>query len=485
MNRKLQFILVLSVASLFPLYGQTAPNLEFALVSGDGNPTGNGPVTTATINFLKNTNNPSGTSFALYQPELKATFTLTNQVYSNAARLGWTGSAGAALYPLMNSAGAPSNNNFTASGASSGTGIMVANNRGINLTLNSSVLSGNSTNGTYQMADLTITFNRPVNNPILHIGGMGGFQGSLGFAGGFDYVSSNVPVSFSRLSGNSASFNVTSTSIRNTATNPSATGVNSASGSILISGQGITTLTLRTNIRGDGQASSWSGGDGMTIGISTLESNLSITKTVNNQNPKSGTNVIFTLTAQNSGASNNTNVKVTDQLPSGYSFISSSASVGAYDNSSGIWNIGTLNDGNSEVLNITAKVNYSGNYTNTTNISGDLSETTTSDNSNSSTPNVQTVCYEDKNTSSAGINSNFGITTLKRAGKDTWPTVRSSAFMVLESNTKGFVITRLPKASLGNITNPIEGMLVYDLTDKCLKIYADGIWSCFTTPTCP
>lgn len=485
MARKLPILISLSIGSLFPLFGQTAPNLEFATVSGDGNPTGNGPVTSATINFIKNTDNPTGTSFTLYQPTLSASFTISNQTFSNAARLGWNGSSGALIYPLMSSTGAPANNNFTSSGASPGTGIQVANNRGVNLTINTAGLSGQPTNGTYRMADLTINFNRPVNNPILHIGGMGGFQGSLGYAGGFDYLSSNVPVSFSRLSGNSSNFTVTSTSIKNTAVNPTASGVNSASGSVLVTGQGITTLTLRVSIRGDGNASPWSGADGITIGISTLESNLNVTKIVDNPSPKSGTNVIFTITAKNNGASNNTNVKVTDQLPSGYSFISATTNTGSYNNTSEIWDIGNLNDGSSAVLNITAKVNYSGNFTNTANISGDINDADNSDNSSSSTPNVQTVCYEDSNTSSVGISSKFGITTLKRAGINTWPTIRNSAHLVLESNTKGLVLTRIPKNSLGNITNPAEGMIVYDLTDKCLKVYADGTWNCFSTPSCP
>ncbi|MBV8326517.1 DUF11 domain-containing protein [Chryseobacterium sp.] len=485
MDRPLPTLLFLIIGSLFPVFGQTAPNLEFATVSGDGNPTGNGPVTAATINFVKNTDNPTGTTFELYQPQLSATFTLTNQTYSNGVRLGWTGSAGALIYPLLNSAGAPANNNFTSAGATAGTGIQVTNNRGVNLTINAAALSGNATNGTYQMADLIISFNRPVSNPVLQIGGMGGFQGALGFTGGFDYISSNVPVSFSRLSGNGANFNVTSASVKNSATNPNATGTNSASGSLQINGQGITTLTLRISLRGDGNASSWTGADGITIGISTLESRLTITKAVNNQNPKSGTNVIFTLTAKNNGASNNTNVKITDLLPSGYTFISASTATGTYNSSSGIWNIGNLNDGASAVLEITAKVNYSGNYTNTAGISGDITDPDSSDNTSSSTPNVQTVCYEDKNTASAGINSKFGITTLQRAGASTWPGIRNSAHLVLESNTKGLVITRIPKASLGNITHPVEGMMVYDLTDKCLTMYADGIWSCFSTPSCP
>lgn len=97
------------------------------------------------------------------------------------------------------------------------------------------------------------------------------------------------------------------------------------------------------------------------------------------------------------------------------------------------------------------------------------------------------VCYNTVNNNAAGTPVNHGITLLKRAGADNgnWPMNRNSAHTVLESNTKGFVITRVPTSGLSNIANPIEGMMVYDTTAKCLKIFADGVWSCFSTPACP
>lgn len=100
---------------------------------------------------------------------------------------------------------------------------------------------------------------------------------------------------------------------------------------------------------------------------------------------------------------------------------------------------------------------------------------------------IPCVCYNPSTNTSAGIDTKHGITLLQRAGSNTsnWPMVRKSAFIVLESNTKGFVITRIAKADLGNITDPQEGMLVYDTTDKCLKAYDGNAWSCFDKPACP
>jgi hypothetical protein len=100
----------------------------------------------------------------------------------------------------------------------------------------------------------------------------------------------------------------------------------------------------------------------------------------------------------------------------------------------------------------------------------------------------QCICFKDPVNNGLGKDTRFGITLLKRAGSDNadnWPMVRKSGHMALESNKQGFVITRIAKTDLGNISNPQEGMMVYDTTDKCLKIYSDVSWNCFTTPTCP
>lgn len=104
------------------------------------------------------------------------------------------------------------------------------------------------------------------------------------------------------------------------------------------------------------------------------------------------------------------------------------------------------------------------------------------------------VCYAPASTAAAVGNTNHGITLLPRAGAggDNWPMSRKSAHTVLESNRKGFVITRIPTSGLSLITDPVDGMMVYDTTAKCLKIYttdalipANSAWNCFLTPTCP
>ena len=104
------------------------------------------------------------------------------------------------------------------------------------------------------------------------------------------------------------------------------------------------------------------------------------------------------------------------------------------------------------------------------------------------------ICYNDAATGTAGVDTKHGITLLNRAGADNgnWPMIRKSAHTVLESNTKGFVITRATTAQIMAIVSPQDGMMVYDTDAKCLKIYtvddvtpANSAWSCFSTPTCP
>ncbi|MGD1317741.1 hypothetical protein [Chryseobacterium sp. 2R14A] len=97
------------------------------------------------------------------------------------------------------------------------------------------------------------------------------------------------------------------------------------------------------------------------------------------------------------------------------------------------------------------------------------------------------VCYNNANTASPGVDTRHGITLLQRAGAENgnWPMVRKSAHTVLESNTKGFVVTRLTTVQINALVSPQEGMMVYDIDAKCLKLYDGAAWSCFNTPACP
>jgi len=89
---------------------------------------------------------------------------------------------------------------------------------------------------------------------------------------------------------------------------------------------------------------------------------LALEKSVNNTSPRVGTDVIFTVVVTNESAVNATGVEVTDQLPSGYTYVSHTG--GTYVPGTGVWTIGDLAAGQSRTLTITATVLATGNYLN-------------------------------------------------------------------------------------------------------------------------
>ncbi|MHC0448452.1 PKD domain-containing protein, partial [Flavobacterium sp. 3-218] len=96
---------------------------------------------------------------------------------------------------------------------------------------------------------------------------------------------------------------------------------------------------------------------------------LSLQKTVSPSTVSIGDNVIFTIRVTNSGPNNASGITVSEQLPSGYTYVSDNGG-GKYNRTTGVWTIGNLNNGNSIALQITAKVNVStaANYVNTSEI---------------------------------------------------------------------------------------------------------------------
>ena len=107
---------------------------------------------------------------------------------------------------------------------------------------------------------------------------------------------------------------------------------------------------------------------------------------------------------------------------------------------------------------------------------------------------IPCACYDLPNTSAAGVATKHGITLLNRAGaaNGNWPMNRNGGHTALESNTKGFVITRASSTQITAIETPVDGMMVYDTVAKCLKIYTVDLavpentgWKCFSTPACP
>ncbi len=58
---------------------------------------------------------------------------------------------------------------------------------------------------------------------------------------------------------------------------------------------------------------------------------------------------------------------------------------------------------------------------------------------------------------------------------DNLTTVGSSSMLELESTDKALLISRI--ANTAAIATPVDGMIVYDISSHCIKIYANGAWS--------
>ena len=145
----------------------------------------------------------------------------------------------------------------------------------------------------------------------------------------------------------------------------------------------------------------------MIFNFATTESttsDLRLTKTVSNTHPSVSQPFSYTISLFNSGARNNTNVQVFDTMPSGITIISTSPSSGTtYNSGTGIWNVGTINSGQTLSLSITAYATaiLSGtSIVNTTNISAyDITDPNLSNNSSSVSINIKEI------TSAPSINS--------------------------------------------------------------------------------
>ncbi|MEM1323788.1 MAG: SdrD B-like domain-containing protein, partial [Bacteroidota bacterium] len=95
---------------------------------------------------------------------------------------------------------------------------------------------------------------------------------------------------------------------------------------------------------------------------------LALRKEVDRVNPAVGDTIIFTLQVNNEGSVQATGIEVTDQLPSGFTYISDNSG-GTYTSSTGVWAVGSLAAGDSTSLAIAVRVLPIGIYVNVAEIS--------------------------------------------------------------------------------------------------------------------
>ncbi len=143
-------------------------------------------------------------------------------------------------------------------------------------------------------------------------------------------------------------------------------------------------------------------------------------------------------------------------------------------------------------------VNYAGfnlnATTNPTNLAGiadntdatsDIGQGIGTSQNNATTDAECSRCFRPATTTGTALVTNHGITSLERAGSTDadWPGKIKGAYTALDAKTKGFVINRVPTSALASITGVI-GMIVYDTTVNCLKMYDGTGWNCYSKQTC-
>ena len=121
-----------------------------------------------------------------------------------------------------------------------------------------------------------------------------------------------------------------------------------------------------------------------------LVADLQVSKTVSNPTPNVGDVITYTITLKDNGPDPATTVTVNDQLPAGVSFVSADPSEGTYDNTTGVWTVGTVNPGDPQTLTIMALVVSPNPEANTASVGhSDVFDPNPANNSNSASVNPQ------------------------------------------------------------------------------------------------
>ena len=102
-----------------------------------------------------------------------------------------------------------------------------------------------------------------------------------------------------------------------------------------------------------------------SVTVTPRAADLSIDKTVDIADPAIGDLVTFTIEISHLDGADVIGTRVEDQLPNGLSYVSHAATQGTYNAATGSWLVGSLTEGQTETLTITAEVLASGAITNT------------------------------------------------------------------------------------------------------------------------
>jgi uncharacterized repeat protein (TIGR01451 family) len=136
---------------------------------------------------------------------------------------------------------------------------------------------------------------------------------------------------------------------------------NAASGTLTISatvdpGTGGSTIVNTATVTASDQTDNNPANDTDSASMTVQSVDLAVTKTVDNPAPNEGDTIVYTVALANGGPDTATGVELTDLLPAGVTFVSSTTTQGAYSSVTGLWTVGAIANAASGTLTITATV---------------------------------------------------------------------------------------------------------------------------------
>ena len=346
MRKQFGHVFVLSLA-LSAVNAYAVPTLEIMADSGTNRSTAS--TTPKTTRYVFNSTNPTNNTLVDYYPKTSVTYTVSQIQYTDSLFFTADDFVALAKQGFPTTDYTQYSNIFSSSRASEdiGKGIDLDVNYGVRFTGSWSTLAGRSlalntsnVNGGlgHKMGEITMTWDRPVTNPVINISGLGGtLGGAYGIATQFKLLTTTNIASMTALSGKN--FSVSNYEIKhsgayvsasNSAGNIGATiDNNGASGSIqLMTTQPITTLTfavyMRSSTTATGNIGTNSGADAFVFSAASIDSmvgDLLIEKTNNATQVAKGSNTTYTVRVTNKGPNTFTGTFLNDRLAQGLELV--------------------------------------------------------------------------------------------------------------------------------------------------------------------
>ena len=206
--------------------------------------------------------------------------------------------------------------------------------------------------------------------------------------------------------------------------------------------------------------------DQASVTVTPEVADLSITKTVDDNTPDRNQNVVFTITVSNGGPQAGTGIQVTDLLPAGMTFVSSTPSQGSYVSGTGIWTVGTINSGANATLTITATTATIGAKTNTAEIT-DVDQF-----DSDSTPNNQVGTEDDQ--ASVVVTPNVADLSITKTVDDNTPNRNQNVTFTITLTNGG------PIGATGvTVTDLLPAGLTFVSATPSVGTYSNttGVWT--------